>query len=42
MQLIDDNSWSMDIVLCRRLELEDGTVLDGEEVWNEYKIYWKI
>lgn len=37
MQLIDDNSWSMDIVLCRRLELEDGTVLDGEEVWNEYK-----
>lgn len=37
MQLIKNDNWSMDIVLCRRLKLEDQTILDGEKVWNEYK-----
>lgn len=37
MKLIDDDEWSMDIVLCRKIQLEDGTILDGEEIWNKYK-----
>lgn len=37
MRLIDDDNWNMSIVLCRKLEFEDGTILDGLTVWNEYK-----
>lgn len=37
MKLIDDDFWSIDVVLCRKIELEDGSVLDGWEVWNHYK-----
>ena len=37
MKLIDDNYWSIDVVLCRKLELEDGEILDGWDVWNRYK-----
>lgn len=37
MKLIDDDFWSIDVVLCRKIELEDGSVLDGWEVWNRYK-----
>ena len=37
MKLIEDDEWSMDIFLNRRIEFEDGFVLDGEAVWNEYK-----
>lgn len=37
MKLIDDNYWSIDVVLCRKIELEDGEILDGWDVWNRYK-----
>ena len=37
MRLIENNNWSMDVVLCRTLDLEDGTILDGENVWKQYK-----
>ncbi len=37
MKLIDDDYWSVDVVLCRKIKLDDRTVLDGWEVWNHYK-----
>lgn len=37
MKLIDDNYWAIDVVLCRKIELEDGTILDGWNIWNCYK-----
>lgn len=37
MKLIREDDWHMSIVLCRRLEMEDGTILDGLEVWREYR-----
>lgn len=37
MQLIDENNWSISIVLCRKLELEDGSILSGKDVWENYK-----
>lgn len=37
MKLIDDDSYSVDVVLCRKIELEDGTILDGWDIWNRYK-----
>lgn len=37
MQLIKKDNWSMDIVLCRNLEFEDGTILNGQETWESYK-----
>ncbi len=37
MKLIKDDDWSMSIYLCSKIKLEDGGVIDGEEVWNEYK-----
>ena len=37
MKLIDDSYWAVDVVLCRKIRLEDGTILDGWNVWNCYK-----
>lgn len=37
MQLIPDNDWSMSVYLSRTLIFEDGSSLDGSEIWNEYK-----
>jgi CRISPR-associated endonuclease/helicase Cas3 len=37
MKLIDDSDWEINIVLCRKLKLEDGSILDGWEIWNSYK-----
>jgi len=37
MRLIKEDDWNMNIVLCRRLKLEDGSVLDGIYVWEQYK-----
>lgn len=37
MRLIDDDKWSMSVYLARRLEIGDGTVIDGKEVWEAYK-----
>lgn len=38
MRLINEESWHMSVVLCRKLELEDGEILDGEEIWEAYKM----
>lgn len=35
MRLIDKNMTS--VVLCREIELEDKTMLDGKQIWDEYK-----
>ena len=37
MQLIQDDMWSMSVYLCRKVEEEDGTVVDGKEIWDKYK-----
>lgn len=37
MKLIDDENWSIDVVFCRKIELEDGSILDGWNVWSLYK-----
>ena len=37
MRLIEEDQWGMDIVLCREIELDDGTILDGMEVWETYE-----
>ena len=37
MKLIEDDNWSMSIYLCTTIILENGEILDGEEVWDEYK-----
>lgn len=37
MKLIDDENWAIDVVFCREIELEDGTILDGWNVWSLYK-----
>lgn len=37
MQLIDDDDWSTTIYLCTTIHLEDGTIIDGKEVWDNYK-----
>lgn len=38
MRLINEDNWHMSIVLCRKLELESGKILDGGEIWETYKI----
>lgn len=37
MKLIEEDIWSMSVYLSRKIELEDGSILDGNLVWNEYK-----
>lgn len=37
MKLIEDDQWHINIVVCREIIFEDGTFLNGEEVWNKYK-----
>ncbi|MBS7007945.1 CRISPR-associated helicase Cas3' [Anaerostipes sp.] len=37
MKLIQDDMWSMSVYLCRKVEEEDGTLIDGKEVWDQYK-----
>lgn len=37
MALIEDDQWSMSIVVCREIVFDDGTCLNGEEVWERYK-----
>lgn len=37
MTLIDDNEWLMNVVLCRKIKINDETVLDGWKIWNQYK-----
>ena len=37
MKLIDDDNWSMSVFLCYELQLDDGTVISGKDVWDDYK-----
>ena len=37
MMLIDDNQWTVDVVLCRQIKNNDGEIIDGLEIWNHYK-----
>lgn len=37
MKLINDDMWSMSVYLCRIVEEEDGTLIDGKEIWKCYK-----
>lgn len=36
MRLIDEKEWLVTAVLCRVLEMEDGSYLDGRNVWEDY------
>ncbi len=37
MRLIDENLMTVDVVLCRKIEDENGGILDGWQIWNNYK-----
>lgn len=37
MKLIDDNNWSISVFLARKIKMDNGSILDGETVWEEYK-----
>ncbi|WP_243894328.1 hypothetical protein [Clostridium haemolyticum] len=37
MKLIDDNKMECSVFLNRELELDDGRVLKGYEIWDSYK-----
>lgn len=37
MKLIEEDYWSINVVLCRKKEMEGGIILDGWKVWNTYK-----
>lgn len=36
LRLIEENASMQDIFLCRNLKLEEGRVLEGKLVWNDY------
>lgn len=37
MQLIEKDQWRMSVFLARTITLTDGEVIDGRELWNQYK-----
>ena len=37
MKLINDDDWSTTVYLCTIIQLHDGTIIDGKEVWDNYK-----
>ena len=37
MKLISDDMWSMSVYLSKQIIMEDNTILDGKEVWDNYK-----
>ena len=37
MELIEEDCWHVDIILCRKLVMEDGTEKDGRKIWEHYK-----
>lgn len=37
MKLIEEDMWSMSVYLSRKIQLEDGTILGGNGVWENYK-----
>ncbi len=34
MELIEEDCWHVDIILCRKLVMEDGTEKDGRKIWG--------
>ena len=37
MELISEDMWSMSVYLSKTITTEEGTVLDGNEIWHNYK-----
>lgn len=37
MKLIKDDLWSVSVYFCRRITLRNNNIVDGKEVWEEYK-----
>lgn len=37
MKLIDDTQWSMSVYLARKVEDENGKIIDGSQLWEEYR-----
>lgn len=37
MKLIEEDMWSMSVYLSKTIELEDKTILNGDEIWDNYK-----
>lgn len=37
MQLIEDENWAMSVFLARKIQLSNGELLDGCEIWEQYK-----
>lgn len=37
MELISDDMWSMSVYLSKKIMMEDNTILDGKEIWDNYK-----
>lgn len=37
MELINNDMWSMSVYLSRNIEKKDGSILDGNKVWYDYK-----
>lgn len=37
MRLIEDDNWDISVFLARVLKKDDGTELNGKDLWNEYK-----
>lgn len=37
MKLIEEDDWSMRVFLCQKLQLTNNKMIDGHQVWDEYK-----
>lgn len=37
MQLINEDQWDMSVFLARIIEDEEGNILNGKEIWDDYK-----
>ena len=37
MKLIEEDMWSISVYLCTNIKREDGSILNGKEVWDNYK-----
>ncbi len=37
LKMIEEDNMAQDVFLCRTIELEDGMVIDGRNVWERYK-----
>lgn len=37
MRLIEEENWTMSVFLARKMQLPNGEILDGCEIWEQYK-----